>query len=475
MKIGKRRKGLFDNPVSTPEAALSSGATALEYRSYKTYRTYPPRSNVLWGLARKCRTGPTIYLWVGLLALLLLPITAPAQSPSELVEKGNAAFKEGKYDDALAAYDKAAAADPSEARIDFNRGAAFYRKGEMDKARDAWEKAALGATAPGLEAESLYNLGILEFSKATQLEATDPQAALEAGGRSVRYFYQAREVLAESPGGADQPLNKEASENIEMVRHAMQAIQEALARREELAKNQEAAKQALKELIAKQKDLKEKVETLPEASPQGSQALTELAGEQEHLRDETGKTADLLPHAPASGPPSQTQPMVDPGEQARARLESAQSQQQAASGALGLGKPDEAQKSQEAALLELQAALDLLNTPGDQGQCPGKSKTGENRQGEGQKDQDRQGQSAQQSQENQEPDGGKQGDQASQAREARAGEAEQAGKDGENSEKAEGLMSPDDPEKILAEEKETKKYRVLMETTSGYQDVDKDW
>ena len=71
-----------------------------------------------------------------ILFFLLYPAgRAQAESPGELVKKGNKAYSEEKYDDALLSYEKALEEMPDSPEILFNKGAAHYKKGEFDKRR----------------------------------------------------------------------------------------------------------------------------------------------------------------------------------------------------------------------------------------------------------------------------------------------------------------------------------------------------
>lgn len=402
--------------------------------------------------------------------LIILLITATfagmafAESPVSLVEKGNAAYADGKYDEALAAYDMAAKERPADAWIDFNRGAAFFRKGDLDKAKDAWEKAALGATDIPLEAESLYNLGTLEFSRLTEARSADPKAALEAGDRSVRYYHEAKDLLANSPKEANHPLVRDASENIELVRRTMKTIEETLARREEAAKSQAQAAEDLKNLIKDQQDLNQRTvdqaETAPspEAETPGKTrkdtgnpdpaAMDNLAGEQSRLQAQTQKTAEQLAGGDAVPSSSRTSQAQDPAQAAKDHLSEAQAKQKDAAEKLTAGQASEAAKDQETALENMKTALDLLQYKEDQ-KSDGQAKKGQ----EGRKNASEQ--PANQGQGEQQP-------------------ASQAAPPDDAQSPREPVSPPDDAEQILGEEMENKKIR-LPAGAGGYQDVDKDW
>ncbi|RJP90888.1 MAG: tetratricopeptide repeat protein [Desulfobacteraceae bacterium] len=426
-----------------------------------------------------------------LLILLIVSVTMTgsaisfAESPRELVEKGNAAYKAGNYDDALSAYDQAAKERPSDAYIDFNKGAAFFRKGDLDKAKDAWEKSALGSTDIPLEAESLYNLGTLEFSKATQAQAADPKAALEAGNRSVRYYHEAKDLLSKSPKDRSNPLIQDASENIELVRRTMKSIQEAMARQQEMAQNQKQAAEELKELIDKQSDLNDRAQSQPDASQtpekkspeaeqpeankQAQDALQDMAKEQEQLREQTRKTSEKLsgaePGKPAT-PPSSGQ-VPDPAQAAKDHLDQAQARQKEAEDKLKAGQTPEASENQEAALEEMKNALDLLQYKDSQNK-DSQGKDSQNKDVQKQQgdptDQTKQGQAEQQQEAGTQP----------QDQQNQAGQADLQDQDNQPESGSPIALMPDDAERILGEEKENKKIRRQV-GPGWYQDVDKDW
>ncbi len=67
------------------------------------------------------------------------------------LDHGRACLDKGKYDDAIADYDKAIALDPNVALAYTNRGGAYYRKGAFDRAIADHSRA---VAVPGLEAGS---------------------------------------------------------------------------------------------------------------------------------------------------------------------------------------------------------------------------------------------------------------------------------------------------------------------------------
>src|SRR5690554_5609937 len=60
---------------------------------------------------------------------------------AKLVQEGNRLLDDGKYAEALAAFDKAGEIAPDAPEIAFNRGVALYRLGDFGKAQSAFQDA----------------------------------------------------------------------------------------------------------------------------------------------------------------------------------------------------------------------------------------------------------------------------------------------------------------------------------------------
>jgi len=119
----------------------------------------------------------------GRLAALLVMVPAlmafdPIRRPSDAVEEGNARMKAGKADEALAAYDKAAAELPAEPGVHFDRGTALAALSRFDEAGQEFLRAT-EARDPHLKEAAFYNLGNA-FAKADKYKE-----AIEAYKRAL--------------------------------------------------------------------------------------------------------------------------------------------------------------------------------------------------------------------------------------------------------------------------------------------------
>lgn len=123
---------------------------------------------------------------------------------------GNRAFDEGRFDEALAAYEEAARARPPLSAAWVGRGAALGRLGRHTEAQEAFGEA---LSLDPDNAEALVNLGL------TALSAGDEETAQEAFGRAV----EADEACARGHYGLA-VLAGSNGETAEVVAHLKRAL-----------------------------------------------------------------------------------------------------------------------------------------------------------------------------------------------------------------------------------------------------------
>ena len=76
-----------------------------------------------------------------LLSLMLLAAVLSAKDCATLLKRGNAAYSDGKFDDALKFYDEALVESPENPHLIFNRAVVLFKKGEYDKAKETFQSA----------------------------------------------------------------------------------------------------------------------------------------------------------------------------------------------------------------------------------------------------------------------------------------------------------------------------------------------
>ncbi len=471
--------------------------------------------------SERAEKGEGMKLGILCIPLLFLPVWAAADSARSLVQEGNAAYEQGKFEDALKAYEKAETSAPDASEILFNKGAVYYQQKDYDKAMEAFEQAGMKTKDAKLEAKSQFNMGNCTFHKAESLMQEKPEDALKALAKSVRYFQHAAEL---------DPAMHEAKQNVEVTRLAIHTIQEAMKAQEEAAKQQQELKEKLEKLIQDQQQLqtltRQTAEQLaaappipepapaPEPSqPEGENTVTVPPTPQQSQAEGESPATPAPPEAPCKGladvqqtlktdaqaisgamaqyvpPPPQSQNITPPlrppdpeGEQqaspiaeAKDHVDQAAHYQGMAEQQLRESKAGDAQSQQGVAVEELKKALDLLNNSQNQDQKKQDQKQ-DQQQGEQKQDKQDQQQSQEGEQEQQQPreqqqEGEQQQAQSQQEGESQEQQAQQMQQEGEN--EGEGEGQDETAREILNEEKEHK--MMLMQPPGGYKPVDKDW
>lgn len=92
-------------------------------------------------------------------ALVLLPRVADAQTHRSLIGDGNDAYAEGKFPDAEVQYKKALQKYPDSRIAGYNAGTAYYKQQRYDEAGQSFSEYAASAEIPAEASAALYNLG----------------------------------------------------------------------------------------------------------------------------------------------------------------------------------------------------------------------------------------------------------------------------------------------------------------------------
>jgi tetratricopeptide (TPR) repeat protein len=120
-----------------------------------------------------------------------------AELGGDLLDRGNALLKEGRYDEAIAVFEEFAAKFPDVFAVRLNIGSAFKEKGDLDRA-EAEFKAVLDKNGPALED--------LRKQKETSLKALSGlgEVALKRGDFEAAqgFFRRALEISSEDPAAA---------------------------------------------------------------------------------------------------------------------------------------------------------------------------------------------------------------------------------------------------------------------------------
>jgi tetratricopeptide (TPR) repeat protein len=132
---------------------------------------------------------PAVLVALGLLGAPTAHALGPLERNPPKVAEGLTAYDEGRYDDALQAFETAQKQLPGSAALEYDRGNALYRLQRLDEAREAYQRAA--EMAPGeLGERDLYNLGnaLAELGRTQEAISVYRRALLlEPGDEAARH------------------------------------------------------------------------------------------------------------------------------------------------------------------------------------------------------------------------------------------------------------------------------------------------
>ncbi|ULQ52345.1 tetratricopeptide repeat protein [Flavihumibacter fluvii] len=84
-----------------------------------------------------------------------------SSAQSSAIREGNKLYKEGRYDDALVAYDKAGKKDPGDLTAMYNRTNTLAKKGDKTAAMDGYYKLIAEGRDAAIRQRSYYDKGVL--------------------------------------------------------------------------------------------------------------------------------------------------------------------------------------------------------------------------------------------------------------------------------------------------------------------------
>ena len=142
--------------------------------------------------------------WLSGGLLVLLPWWGPAGDAQRAVEEGNALYRAGQYEAALAEYAIAAKLVPGMAEIALNQGNAWFRRFDYDQTLEHYLEA-LNTLDPYVASRVRYNLGVVKYRQALDAMQSFQDALTET--RSAIEYY--RDSLRLDPNLHDARYNLE--------------------------------------------------------------------------------------------------------------------------------------------------------------------------------------------------------------------------------------------------------------------------
>ncbi len=120
--------------------------------------------------------------------------------------KGNEMFAAGDFEAALNLYGEALVDEPESGRLNFNMGNAHVRLGNYEDALASYARVRDEDDGPSRAAKVAYNAGNAQFRLAEQIEAENPQQALEAYALAMAAY---RRSIGIDPSDDDAKFNYE--------------------------------------------------------------------------------------------------------------------------------------------------------------------------------------------------------------------------------------------------------------------------
>jgi Ca-activated chloride channel family protein len=211
-----------------------------------------------------------------LAALVLAACSVAWLDPHEHARRGNHLYADGKYDDAAAQYNEALLDQPDSPLVHFNLGDAQYRQGKFADALNAYQEVGARDDEPGRTARVAYNLGNTKYRLGAAAEATDPKAALGLYAEALMAY---RRAMGTDPADPDPKFNHEFVEKkiADLQKKLEEQKQQDQQKQEEQKQNeppppdqqqqQDQQQGGQKEKDAEQKPDEEEAQRKPDAAP----------------------------------------------------------------------------------------------------------------------------------------------------------------------------------------------------------------
>ncbi len=143
---------------------------------------------------------------VPLAAVALAAVSVGWLDPHAKAREAARLYAAGKYDDAVTSYNEALTDQPDSPLLHFNLGDAAYKQGRYTDALNAFQQVPTGDADPVRTARVAYNMGNAKYRLGEAAEASDPKAAL---GLYAEALVAYRRVMGAAPDDVDAKFNHE--------------------------------------------------------------------------------------------------------------------------------------------------------------------------------------------------------------------------------------------------------------------------
>jgi len=247
-------------------------------------------------------------------------------------------YEKGQYAQAQRDYAQSLKADPTQARLQFNLGAAAYRARDYVTAASAFSNALKTQEVP-LQQSAYYNLGNALFRQGEKGVVTDPQSTMKTWQQSIGAYDTALQM---------RPADADAKYNRDLVQRRLDALQKQ--------QNQQKNQNDKNDQHSKQDQQDKQNQQGGQQSPQGQQGQQNQQKQQNQQGKQNQQNQQGQPNPqnqqnpqnqPGQGNPQPAGPtQADPGQQA------GQHPQTAAAAEQDIGKPGQMSQLEAEQLLD---------------------------------------------------------------------------------------------------------------------------
>jgi Ca-activated chloride channel family protein len=206
-------------------------------------------------------------------AVWLATVGAGWLDPNAAARRAARLYDAGKFDDAATAYDQALVDDPDSPLLHFNLADARYRDGKFDEAVAALAAVPASDADPGRTARVFYNAGNATYRLGAAAAASDPQKALGLWAQALVAYRRAM--------GAD-PTDGDAKFNHELVERKIAELQKKL---EDEKKKQQDQKQQQEQQSDQQQQQQQQQ---PQSGQDGAQQQQEQPKDEQSDQQQAG-------------------------------------------------------------------------------------------------------------------------------------------------------------------------------------------
>ena len=255
-----------------------------------------------------------IALWAS-----VLPARAAAwelfRSENGDVREGNERLAAGDHAGALAAYDRAARALPSEPGVHLDRGLALLEAGQLDQAREALRLATEPPASPEIRGAAFYDLGLAFYRQA------DAAAGEQNHEEAQRLFREAADAFRSSLRQV--PGNRDAGWNLELALRRIREQEEQQRQQEEQQQDQQSQDQQSQDQQQQdqqQQDQQQSQDQQSQDQRQDQEAQDQRSQDQEAQQDDSSESGERDDRQPQD-PQQEQDPQQQPGESPEGREE----------------------------------------------------------------------------------------------------------------------------------------------------------